>query len=136
MARFLAVAHQTAEAGEFVDAVRAAASREAGTEFVLLVPATPVKHLASWTQGESRAVASERANAARLMLEEAGVKVIEARVGDPDPYQAIMDALAVEQFDHVIVSTFPPGISRWLGTNLINRLQRSVAVPVTHVVAH
>ena len=39
-------------------------------------------------------------------------------------------------FDRIIVSTFPPGISRWLGADLINRLGRSVDIPVTHVVAH
>jgi GABA permease len=134
--RFLAVAHQTAEAREFVDAIRTAADRDTATEFVLLVPATPVRHLASWTQGESRAVAAERARTTRRRLEDLGVRVIDARVGDSDPYQAIMDALATDQFDQVIVSTFPPGISRWLGADLINRLQRSIGVPVTHVVAH
>jgi hypothetical protein len=62
--------------------------------------------------------------------------VVDARVGDPDPYQAILDSVNVEDFDQIIVSTFPPGLSRWLGADLINRLGRSVSVPVTHVVAH
>src|SRR3970040_634669 len=44
VARFLAVAHQTSEAEEFVDALRAASSRDPGAEFVLLVPAPPVGH--------------------------------------------------------------------------------------------
>ena len=134
--RFLAVAHQTADAREFLDAIRAAAEREAATEFVVLVPATPVRHLATWTQGESRAVAAERASTTRRRLEDLGVRVVDARVGDADPYQAIIDAVATDQFDHVIVSTFAPGISRWLGADLINRLQRSIGVPVTHVIAH
>jgi hypothetical protein len=134
--RFLVVAHQTAESGELVHAVRAAADNETGAEFVLLIPATPVKHLATWTQGESRAVATERASAARRSLEEAGVNVVEARVGDADPYRAIIDTLNVERFDEVIVSTLPQGISRWLGADLINRLERTIDVPLTHVVAH
>jgi nucleotide-binding universal stress UspA family protein len=133
--RLLAVAHQTAETGEFLAAVRSAAQTD-HAEVVLLVPATPVKHLASWTQGESRAIAHEKAEAARRLLVEAGVDVVEARVGDPDPYQAILDATNVDDFDRIVVSTFPPGISRWLGTDLINRLGRSIDVPVTHVVAH
>ncbi|MGH8953117.1 MAG: hypothetical protein ACRDX9_17065 [Acidimicrobiia bacterium] len=135
MTRLLAVAHQTAEAREFVDAIRVTAERDATTEIVLLVPATPVRHLASWTQGESRAVAAERARTARHLLEELGVRVLDARVGDADPYQAIMDQLATGEFDHVIVSTFAPGISRWLGADLINRLQKTILIPVTHVVA-
>jgi len=129
------VAHQTAEADEFLAAVRSAAQSDRA-EVVLLVPATPVKHLTSWTQGESSAIAREKAEAARRRLEEAGVDVVEARVGDPDPYQAILDSLNLDDFDQIIVSTFPAGISRWLGADLINRLGRSVSVPVTHVVAH
>ena len=135
MTRLLAVAHQTAEADEFLAAVRSEAEND-HAEVVLLVPATPVKHLASWTQGESRAIARAKADAARRRLEESGVNVVEARVGDPDPYQAIRDSLNAEDFDRVIVSTFPAGISRWLGADLINRLARSISVPVTHVVAH
>jgi len=133
--RLLAVAHQTAEATEFLDTVRSLALRDRA-KVVLLVPATPVNHLASWTRGESRAIAQVRAEKARLLLDEAGVDVVEARVGDADPYEAIINALAGEEFHHVVVSTFPPGISRWLGADLINRLGRSIDVPVTHVVAH
>jgi CheY-like chemotaxis protein len=80
-------------------------------------------------------VAAERASTARRVLEQAGVKVVEARVGDADPYQAVMDALTDGRFDGIIVSTFPPGISRWLGVDLINRLRHSTNIPVTHVVA-
>ena len=133
--RLLAVAHQTAESEQFLEAVRSAADRD-GAEVVLLVPATPVRHLASWTRGESRAVAKERAESARRLLEAAGVLVVEARIGDADPYQAIIEALTIDSFDEVIVSTFPPGVSRWLGADLINRLGRSTDVPVTHVVSH
>ena len=134
MTRLLAVAHQTAETGEFLAAVRSAALDD--SDVVLLVPATPVKHLTSWTSGESRAIAREKADSVRRLLEESGVEVVDARVGDPDPYQAILDVVGLEDFDRIIVSTFPPGISRWLGADLINRLGRALDVPVTHVVAH
>jgi nucleotide-binding universal stress UspA family protein len=134
MTRLLAVAHQTAETDEFLEAVRSAAAGDC--EVVLLIPATPVKHLTSWTSGESRAIAREKADAVRRLLQGSGVTVSDARVGDPDPYQAILDVVAMDDFDRVIVSTFPPGISRWLGADLINRLGRSLDVPVTHIVAH
>jgi nucleotide-binding universal stress UspA family protein len=135
VSRFLAVAHQTAETSEFLTAVREAAGRETDAEVVLLVPATPVNHLAAWTQGEALAIAGERAESARRRLEETGVNVVEAKVGDADPYQAILDALADDNFDHIIVSTFPPGISRWLSADLIHRVRRSMTVPITHVVS-
>jgi hypothetical protein len=134
MTRLLAVAHQTAETDEFLEAVRSAATD--GSEVVLLIPATPVKHLTSWTSGESRAIAAEKADKVRRLLEGSGVEVVDARVGDADPFQAILDEIRLDQYDKVVVSTFPPGISRWLGADLINRLNRSLDVPVTHVVAH
>jgi nucleotide-binding universal stress UspA family protein len=134
MTLLLAVAHQTAETAEFLEAVRSAAGDD--SEVVLLVPATPVRHLTSWTSGESRAIARMKADSARRLLEENGVAVIDAQVGDPDPYQAILDVVEVADFDRVIVSTFPPGISRWLGADLINRLGRSLDIPLTHVIAH
>lgn len=134
MARLLAVAHQTAQADAFIAAVRAACEDDR-VDVVLLVPATPVKHLASWTHGESSAIAQQQAETAGRVLAEAGVTVIESRVGDPDPYEAIVQAIAQENFDHLIVSTLPPGISRWLGADLINRLRRSIDLPITHVVA-
>ena len=135
MARFLVVAHQTSEAPEFVEAIRRVSLRHPDGEFVLLVPATPVTHLAGWTEGEAYAVASEKAAAARAQLEGAGVTVADVRVGDPNPYDAVLDALMDEDFDEVIVSTLPPGVSRWLGMDLIHRLQRALDLPVTHVIA-
>ena len=135
MPRILAVAHQTADAPEFVAAVKAAAERAPGTEFVLLVPATPIKHLTSWTDGESRAVARQRADTARARLESVGVAVSGTVIGDPDPYQAVTDALSSDEYSAIIVSTYPPGMSRWLGVDLIERLRRSIDLPVTHVVA-
>ncbi len=136
MARFLAVAHQTSEADEFVEGVRAAAARNPEAEFVLLVPATPVSHLGAWTEGESHAVASSKAAAARMRLESLGVNIVDARVGDGDPYVAILSALSDEDFDEILVSTFAPGISRWLKADLISRLRDSIDLPLTHVIAH
>jgi hypothetical protein len=136
VARFLAVAHQTSESEEFVEVVRAAAARDSQAEFVLLVPATPVSHLGAWTEGESHAVASGKAAAARSRLEDLGVNVVDARVGGPDPYDAILAALSGADFDEILVSTFAPGISRWLRADLINRLRDTIDLPLTHVIAH
>ena len=116
--------------------VRAAAAGDPEAEFVLLVPATPVSHLGAWTEGESHAVASAKALAARERLENVGVNVVDARVGEPDPYVAVLTALSDEDFDEILVSTFAPGISRWLKADLISRLRDSIDLPVTHVIAH
>ena len=37
--------------------------------------------------------------------------------------------------DEIILVTFPPGISRWLGQDLPHRLQKRFDLPVTHLVA-
>lgn len=84
MTRLLAVAHQTAETEEFLEAVRSAAQDD-HADVVVLVPATPVKHLTSWTKGEFRAIARDRAEAARRLLEESGVKVVRRESAPPTP---------------------------------------------------
>ena len=136
MSLLLAVAHQTSESSEFVEAVAGAAltGREAH-DVVLLIPATPVRHLATWTEGEAEVVAKDRADRAAERLREEGINVVEVIIGDAHPYEAVIDALAGTRFEAVIISTFRPGISRWLGMNVVQRLERTIDVPVVHVVA-
>lgn len=136
MARYLAVAYQTSEAPEFIEAILAVARKDPAAEVVLLVPATPVSHLATWSEGEATEVAAQKAGTARSRLEKAGVNIVEARVGDHRPLYAIKDMLDEQNFDGIIVATFPPGVSRWLAADLVHRLERSTDLPVTHVVAH
>jgi hypothetical protein len=57
-------------------------------------------------------------------------------LGDAEPLTAIEDALAVEQFDEIIISTLPSGISHWLGMDLPSRAERKFKLPVTTVTAH
>ena len=62
---------------------------------------------------------------------------IDARgeVGDHhDPNTAIEDALRVFPADEVIVSTHPPERSRWLESGVVERAERELPLPVTHVV--
>jgi hypothetical protein len=60
----------------------------------------------------------------------------DGQVGDPDPLRAIREAVDREQFDEIILATLPPGVSRWLGMDLPHCVERSVKLPVTHVVSH
>ncbi len=136
MPSYLVVAHQTADSDELVEAVADLARREPDAEFTLLVPATPVAHLATWTEGENQAVARAAADRARAALEAAGAKVVDAVVGDESPFDAIQDALLVGSYDALVVSTFPLGASRWLRMDLIHRLERNVELPIHHVIAH
>jgi hypothetical protein len=56
-------------------------------------------------------------------------------VVDPDPLQAIKDAVYEYRPDEVIISTHPGQLkSSWLRANLIERARKAVDVPVEHVV--
>jgi hypothetical protein len=56
-------------------------------------------------------------------------------IGSRDPIEAVHDALRSHPADEIILSTLPPGISRWLGQDVPTRLRGSVLVPVTVVTA-
>jgi len=60
--------------------------------------------------------------------------IVTGVVGDEKPLAAIHHAIGIDDYDEIIVSTFPEGVSRWLKTNLIDRLAGEVNIPVTHVV--
>lgn len=56
-------------------------------------------------------------------------------VGDHhDPNAAIEDALAAFAADEVIISTHPPERSRWLERGVVERAEREIPLPVTHVI--
>ena len=56
-------------------------------------------------------------------------------MGDASPVRAIGDVLLREPVDEVILSTLPPGPSRWLRQDVVHRVQRNYDVPVVHIVA-
>ena len=136
MARYLVVAHQTATSPALVEAVRSHARREPNAEFVLLVPATHVEHLLTWTEGESHEIARRDADAARDLLSAAGVRVTAAHVGDPSPLQAIDDELRDDPaFDGLIISTLPAHMSRWLRMDVCKEAERRFGKSVIAVTA-
>lgn len=54
-------------------------------------------------------------------------------VGVSDPLNAIRMALHRERFNEIVLSTLPPGISRWVAMDLPSRVRRAFKLPVTHV---
>lgn len=126
MARYLLVAHQTAESEELLEAARELAREDADAEFTLLVPATPVGNLLVWEEGATMEVARRRAASARARLEDCGLRVTDARVGDQDPMAAIADEMqAGRRYDVLVVSTLPAGASRWLRMDILSRVRRN-----------
>lgn len=132
MTRYLVVANQTL-AGEHLRARIRERIAAGPCAFHVLVPATaPSDH--PWTEGEVHAVAEERLRRALDWIREAGAEAT-GEIGDPRPMEAVRDALRSGSFDGVMLSTLPPGVSRWLRQDLPHRVQRTFGIPVDHIVA-
>jgi hypothetical protein len=59
---------------------------------------------------------------------------VRAEVGDPDPNMAIEDALRMFPADEIVISTLPPGESKWLEHDVVERTRSEVDLPMTHVI--
>jgi hypothetical protein len=55
-------------------------------------------------------------------------------VGDSDPYNAAMDAIAERHIDEILISTLPAAASGWMRRDLPDRLREGSGLPVEHVV--
>jgi GABA permease len=129
----LVVANQTA-AGAHLKALVRDRMSAGPCRFTLLVPATPPADHMTWTEGEARALAEDRLSEALAGFGELGADV-EGLVGDPRPLSAIGDALLEWTYDEIVLSTLPPGASRWLKQDLPHRIERQFGLPVTHIAA-
>ena len=130
MKRVLVVANKTLCEQHLLDALRA--RRAAGPSmFHLLVPAS---HPAgAWTDAHVEREARARLAEILDTLAVGGIPAI-GEIGDASPVTAVEDLLRREQFDEIIVSTLPSGLSRWQASGVVRRLER-LGLPLTHVVA-
>jgi hypothetical protein len=153
--QYLVVANQTLGGKDLLDAIRDRMSR-GPAEFWILVPATPTPHLfndfnalsgafpldpsllpgAADVRTREQCIAEARSNLDTELhrLREMGATA-DGAVGDPDPMKAIEKCLAQRRFDEIILSTLPPGISRWLAWDLPHRVRRRTDVPLTVITA-
>ena len=132
MRRYLVVGNQTLGSEQLRAKVKE--SMEAGPAAFHLV--VPVSHPAgSWSDGKATKLARERLDQALGEFRQLGAEVT-GEVGDTSPVRAIADVLISdpEPFDEIILSTLPPGPSRWLHQDVLHRVRRTFAVPCTHVV--
>jgi len=53
-------------------------------------------------------------------------------VGDANPLAAVSDALHLQGFDEIVLSTLPWRLSRWLRIDLPSKI-RGLGLPVHHV---
>lgn len=137
MQSVLVVANQTAESDELMEALQERASR-GECEFTVLIPATP--HGISWAAnmfaGKGHEEAERHRDALVERLNDAGIPVKEAIVGDPDPLAAIEDAANLRDYDELIVSTLPHRLSKWLHLDLPRKAEHATGLPTRHVEGH
>ena len=136
MARYLVVAHQTASSRALLDALTQISHRDAKAAFTLLVPVTTAPHGLTWTEGERIDAARRAGDAAQQHMQRSGLNVDRVAVGDASPVEAIADLLRDHGaiYREIVVSTLPPGRSRWLHMDVISRVERGFGLPVTAVV--
>ena len=133
MRRFLVVGNQTLASREFRATVL---ERLAGEpcRFHVVVPATPPHDHFVWSEGEVVASARTRLEETLAWMHAQGA-LTTGEVGDAHPLLAVTDALSHDDYDEIILSTLPPGISRWVRQDLVHRVARHTDTPVCHVVA-
>ncbi len=133
-ASVLVVAHQTAATAPLLDAVRERA-RRGPAHFHLVVPRRPhgldkVMDPQEHGEEEARRVLAD----ALPKLSAAAGSEVTGELGDSEPLAAIEDAVNLGDYDEIIISTLPLGVSRWLKLDLISKV-RALGPPVTHVLS-
>jgi len=119
--RILIVANRTAATQRLLTAVEHRTT-EAPCRFTLLVPDVASAREADWTLETAR----------RLLAKAAGGPV-GGLTGGPDPFDAVREAVATGEFDEIMISTLPPGVSKWLRRDLVTRV-RGLGLPVTSII--
>jgi hypothetical protein len=131
--RLLVVATVPIEESLLRDRVRAHAGSDA--EVRIVAPAadlSPLRWLAT-DEDEAREEAAAVARSAERAVEPE-TRAVETEVGDPDPVQAIEDALRQFPAEEVIVVTRPGDEAGWLEKDSAEEAQERFGVPVTHLV--
>ncbi len=120
----LVLANQTA-GGELFEELRRRASASPH-RFTVVVPQDG---------GDGKHTAEARQRLATLLqrLEDEGIPAT-GGIGDPDPFTAAMNALQFYRVDEIVIATLPKMRSRWLRSDLVERVKRATAAPVDHVV--
>lgn len=130
MRRYLVVANRTLGGEQVLDVVRQR-MQEGPCTFHVVVPASHPS--SAWTEGQVIAMAQRRLDDALETMGALGATVT-GEVGDASPVRAVGDVLLREPVDEILLSTLPPGPSRWLRQDVVHRIERNYDVPVTHVI--
>jgi len=130
----LVVAHQTATNSGLLEAVRKRAG-QGDVTFHLLVPTQPHDTQTVIDPQEAGADDAQKVlDVALTELSAAAGQEVTGSVGESEPLMAIENAIRLGDYDEIIISTLPLGVSRWLRLDLVSKARR-LGLPVTHVEA-
>lgn len=140
--RVLLVANQTLGGAELAQHLSELHASEPGLSLHVLVPAAVVGVIADPSEMLSllavdveaeRREAEARMNTLIDWLRRGGVPA-SGEITVAQPLLAVATAVRSRRFDRVILSTFPPGVSRWLRMDLAHRVKRMCDLPVTTII--
>jgi hypothetical protein len=122
----LVVANKTSSGSDLLDHLKAKATAGVRHLFIAVVPQQ---------DGSGSAPSEARGRLAAMLgqLQAAGLFGA-GMIGDPDPYTATMNALALFRVDDIVISTLPNERSGWMRSDLLGRVSSAASVPVEHVV--
>ena len=133
-ARVLLVANKTAATPALIEAVRKRAG-EGQAKFTLLVPsAAHGLHKVVDPEDAASSEAEDILALALPLLAEAAGRPVEGLAGVASPIEAIHDAVNIQGFDEIIISTLPTRVSKWLKLDLPHKAA-GLGLPVTTVTA-
>lgn len=133
MRTILVVANETLAGQKLLDTVKERVGSVNDARVVVCVPRNRPRHGNIIYDDFVMDATKVRIDLARRALREEGIRAI-GDIGDPDPYTATMDAVREHNPDEIIISTLPATVSGWLRRDLIERVEESANLPVTHVV--
>ncbi len=131
MRTYLIVGNQTLASQSLADLIGARLANGPIRAYVV-VPLERVGNRLTASEETTHAAAEARLAELLARLRDLGSEA-DGEIGDPDPVQAVRDAMREQPIDEVIVSTLPKGLSRWLGEDVPSRLRVAVSVPITVV---
>ena len=134
MPNVLVLANETIGGAKLLDTVLRRRDELGGdVRFHVVVPQTRPRHGNVVYDEAVREGAQVRIDLALAFMADEGIEGT-GEVGDPDPYNAALDAIAERQIDEIIVSTLPLASSGWLRRDLVDRLREGTGLPIEHVV--
>ncbi|HTA35903.1 MAG TPA: hypothetical protein VK761_04225 [Solirubrobacteraceae bacterium] len=122
----LVLASKTLEGEDLFELLKAKGASGEQRLFIVVVPQP---------DGTGEAPRQARARLATMLdrLHAAGL-LASGMIGDPDPYNAAVNALELFRVDDIVISTLPDERSGWMRADLIERVKHATSAPVEHVV--